>query len=135
MALEHDRKTRDYLYGRLLALAERLESCALGVAGEQRETNAGKLMQRFAVRPRSTWLTIETALTPYKGRLMAKQPGFLWLVQKEIDKVFCSFNPDDFLSDDPLTGEFLLGYHCQRSAPLKEEPPKTIYTEDGETKE
>jgi len=133
MALEQDRKTRDYLYGRLLALAERLESRALDAGGEQRETNAGKLMQRFAMRPHSTWLAIETSLAPYKGRLMAKQPGFLWLVQKELDTVFCSFSPDDFLSDQPLNGEFLLGYHCQRAAPLKKEDQEKNDAEDMET--
>jgi len=116
MALNRDRKTRDYLYGRLLALAERLEGIALNVADEKRETNAGKLMQRFAERPYSTWLTIETSLTPYKVRLRAKRPGFLHNVEKEIDEVACSFGEEDFLSDRQLTGEFLLGYHCQRAA-------------------
>ena len=116
MALDRDRKTRDYLYGRLLALAERMEGIALNVADEKRETNAGKLMQRFSERPYSTWLTIETSLTPYKVRLRAKRPGFLHNVEKEIDEVACSFGAEDFLSDRRLTGEFLLGYHCQRAA-------------------
>ena len=115
MALERDRKTRDYLYGRLLALAEHLESRALYVAGEKRETNAGKLMQRFAERPYSTWLTIETSLTPYKVRLRAKRSKFLYNVETEMDLVFKSFNTDDYISDKRLTGEFLLGYHCQRA--------------------
>ena len=116
MTLERDRKTRDYLYGRLLALAEHLEGRALYVAGERRDTNAGKLMQRFAERPHSTWLTIETSLTPYKTRLRAKRPGFLRDVEREMDEVACSFKTEDFLSDRRLTGEFLLGYHCQRAA-------------------
>jgi CRISPR-associated protein Csd1 len=34
---------------------------------------------------------------------------------KELDEVTCSFATDDFLSDRPLSGEFLLGYHCQRA--------------------
>ncbi len=116
MALERDRHTRDYLYGRLLALAEHLEGRALNVAGEKRETNAAKLMQRFADRPHSTWLTIETSLTPSKARLRANRPGFLLSVEREIDEVMDSFILDDFLSDHRLTGEFLLSYHCQRSA-------------------
>lgn len=115
MTLERDRKTRDYLYGRLLALAEHLESLALYVGGEKRETNAAKLMQRFADRPCSTWRTIETSLTPYKVRLRAKRPGFLYTVEKEIDEVHNLFSKDDYISDYRLTGEFLLGYHCQRA--------------------
>ncbi|WP_354005778.1 type I-C CRISPR-associated protein Cas8c/Csd1, partial [Aeromonas caviae] len=54
MALEQDRITRDYLYGRLLAVAENIESQALFVAGEKRDTMAARLMQRFADRPYST---------------------------------------------------------------------------------
>lgn len=117
MALDRDRTTRDYLYGRLLALAEHLESRALHVGGEKRDTNAGKLMQRFAERPYATWLTIETALTPYKSRLRGSQrSGFLYGVETEIDEVVNLFAPDDFTADHRLTGEFLLGYHCQRAA-------------------
>lgn len=134
MALERERKTRDYLYGRLLALAEHMEGRALYVGGEKRETNAGKLMQRFAERPYSTWRTIETSLTPYKVRLRAKRPAFLHNLEKEIDEVACSFNADDFILDHSLTGEFLLGYHCQRTALRTGPGQETIDTED-ETEE
>ncbi len=34
MSLEEQRTTRDYLFGRLLAIAERIEQSALYVAGE-----------------------------------------------------------------------------------------------------
>jgi CRISPR-associated protein Csd1 len=116
MALERERKTRDYLYGRLLALAEHMESRALFVGGEKRATNAEKLMQRFAERPQSTWLILETGLAPYQVRLSAKRPAFLYSMKQEIDTVIDSFQVDDFVSDKRLTGEFLLGYHCQRAA-------------------
>lgn len=116
MTLERERTTRDYLYGRLLALAEHLEGRALYVGGEKRVTNAEKLMQRFADRPYSTWLILETGLTPYKVRLRAKRPGFLHKIETDLDEVVNAFNPDDFTSDKRLTGEFLLGYHCQREA-------------------
>jgi len=132
MALDRDRKTRDYLYGRLLALAEHLEGRALYVAGERRETNAGRLMQRFADRPYSTWRIIETSLTPYKTRLRTKRGAFLHNVETEMDEVEALFNTDDFLSDRRLSGEFLLGYHCQRSA-LKGSPADEPETESKET--
>jgi CRISPR-associated protein Csd1 len=136
MALERERKSRDYLYGRLLALAERLEEKALYVGKEKRETNAGKLMQRFTDHPYSTWLTIETSLTPYKVRLITKRPYFLWVLEQELDGVFNSFIHDDFTSNNRLTGEFLLGYHCQRSAlPLKKEDQEKIDSEDKDAVE
>jgi CRISPR-associated protein Csd1 len=110
MALDLTRKTRDYLYGRLLALAESLEEWALNKAHEERETNAARLMQRFAERPYSTWRTIELALTPSKARLGGKSKKR----QRMIDEVIASFDGNDFINDKRLSGEFLLGYHCQR---------------------
>lgn len=114
MALEHDRTTRDYLYGRLLAIAEHIEGRALYLADEKRDTNVAKLMQRFAERPYSTWRSIELALTPYKTRLRAKRPTFLMEMEKRLDEVSGKFQTQDFLDDQRLSGEFLLGYHCQR---------------------
>ena len=112
MTLEPERKKRDYLYGRLLALAENLEEWALNEANQKRQTNAARLMQRFAERPYSTWRTLELALTPYKARLGGKA----YSRQRMIDEVIASFDSNDFLSDKRLSGEFLLGYHCQREA-------------------
>ena len=114
MSLEQDRTTRDYLYGRLLAIAERIEEVALRVAGEERPTTAARLMQRFAEQPFSTWRNIELALQPYMQRLKGTRAGFLNNRQKELNMVLAAFNPDEFTSDKPLSGEFLLGYHCQR---------------------
>lgn len=114
MTLETDRKSRDYLYGRLLAIAEHIEGRALYAGGEKRDTTAAKLMQRFADHPASTWRTIELALTPSKSRLRANCPGFLREMEKLQDEVVSSFVGNDFLDDRKLSGEFLLGYHCQR---------------------
>jgi CRISPR-associated protein Csd1 len=110
MALDPNRKTRDYLYGRLLALADSLEEWALNEAKENRETNAARLMQRFSEHPFTTWKTIELALRPYIARLGGKSKKR----QQMISEVIASFNENDFLNDKKLSGEFLLGYHCQR---------------------
>jgi CRISPR-associated protein Csd1 len=116
MTLETERTSRDYLYGRLLALAEHIEGRALYVAGENRDTTAARLMHRFSDRPASTWPSIERALLPYKTRLRSKRPGFLYKMEQLVDEVVASFSGGDFLDDRRLSGEFLLGYHCQRRA-------------------
>jgi CRISPR-associated protein Csd1 len=116
MALEENRTTRDYLFGRLLAIAENIEQRALHLANENRDTNAAKLMQRFADHPLSTWRSIEGALTPYKTRLRAKRPSVLLERDKLLDVVMGMFSREDFVSESKLSGEFLLGYHCQRAA-------------------
>ena len=117
MSLDENRRTRDYLYGRLLALAESLEQWALNKAGENRQTTAARLMQRFADHPYTTWRTIELALGPYKARLGSKSIKR----QNLISEVIALFTPDDFINDKKLSGEFLLGYHCQREALWKKE--------------
>ncbi len=116
MALEEERTSRDYLYGRLLAVAERIEEIALRAARENRPTTAARLMQRFADRPFSTWRTIELALQPYMLRLQRNRAGFLVDRKKELDAIQYAFSPDDFKSEKALSGEFLLGYHCQKQA-------------------
>lgn len=116
MALEEERTSRDYLYGRLLAVADNIEGYALTAAETNRDTNAARLMQRFADRPFSTWRNIELALLPYKARLRAseKRAGFLWKREKLMDEIQHKFLADDFTNDRALSAEFLLGFHCQR---------------------
>jgi CRISPR-associated protein Csd1 len=128
MALDPERKTRDYLYGRLLSLGESLEKWALYVAHEKQATNATRLMQRFSEHPYSTWRIIELALTPYKLRLGAKSSKR----QLMIDDVITSFDVEDFINDKPLSGEFLLGYHCQREY-LRKSHTQLEVTENSET--
>ncbi|OHB43476.1 MAG: type I-C CRISPR-associated protein Cas8c/Csd1 [Planctomycetes bacterium GWC2_39_26] len=110
MALDESRKTRNYLYGRLLALADSLEQWALNKAREDRQTNAARLMQRFAEHPYNTWRTIELSLSPYKARLGAQSQKR----QAMIDEVKNMFDTEDFMNDKKLSGEFLLAYSCQR---------------------
>jgi CRISPR-associated protein Csd1 len=84
-------------------------------------------MQRFSDRPFSTWKTIEHSLVPYKARLGGRANKYIDIV----DEVMSKFKvPEDYTSDKPLTGEYLLGYHCQREElkPKKDEP-KGIYDE------
>jgi CRISPR-associated protein Csd1 len=121
MALERERKTRDYLYGRLLAIADRLESSAM-TASEKRESNAARFMQRFADHPFSTWRTIELSLTPYEQRLRANAPGLLAVFNKERQEVMDLFTADQFEKDGKLSGEFLLAYHSQSAALWKKQP-------------
>ena len=115
MALEENRTTRDYLYGRLLAIAEKIEEMAMVIAKEKvRTTHASRLMQRFSDHPASTWVTIEKGIHPYQQRLRNNIPPLENAYKRLLDDVFDAFNSDDFISSDKLTGEYLLGYHCQR---------------------
>ena len=116
MALDLENRSRDYLYGRLLAVAENIEQFALDKADEHRSTTAARLMQRFADRPYSTWRTIELALLPYMQRVQTNAPQFLASRKRMLDEIQNAIDPQDFMKDKALSGEFLLGFHCQRLA-------------------
>ena len=74
MSLDTQNRSRDYIFGRLLAVAEHLERTALRIANETRATNAENYMQRFVMRPFHTWEQLETNLKPYKDRLRKDYP-------------------------------------------------------------
>jgi CRISPR-associated protein Csd1 len=124
MALDETISSRDYLYGRLLAVAEYAERSALDTAEEKRPTNAERLMQRFADHPCSTWLILEKQIAPYLRRLGANDKTSKTCFRcKKLMQHICDLfaSPDDFTSDTRLSGEFLLGYHCQMSAIYKKQ--------------
>jgi len=119
MALDETRKTRDYLYGRLLAIAESIESWAIKDSGDNRPTSAARYFAQFAAQPYRTWLTIERSIQPYIDKLKGKAKGREIL----LDDVMTMFETEDFISNRQLSGEFLLGYHTQRRALYDKEKP------------
>ncbi len=110
MSLDETRKTKDYLFGRLLAIADVLEERTLSDAEKNRPTNATRYMQQFSQRPFSTWKQIHELLTPYFMRQGDNATYYKWLIAQIKDL----FTPEDFINNKPLTGEYLLGYYCQR---------------------
>ena len=115
MALDENNHSRDYLYGRLLAIAEKIEEMAMIVADEKpRSTQASRLMQRFADRPYTTWPSIVKGINPYQERLKGNIPPLAEAYKRLLDTVSDHFDVDAFKSPERLSGEYLLGYHSQR---------------------
>ena len=123
MSLDETRTTRDYLYGRLLAIADVLEEKALYKAKEKRATNAARYMQQFAQRPYQTWKQIHEALTPYMVRLGGAH------YYKNLMAQVVNLNPEALEGNKPLSGEYLLGYYCQRQK-LREKPDDSASEEN-----
>lgn len=112
MYLEPNRDDRDYLYGRLLALADNFEESVLRKQGvKDRPTNAIKLMSNFTSKPYTTWGTLWKQLTPY----LKSANGGSWF-RNEVDDVMALFKEGDFEDNKALSPMFLLGYSCQRRA-------------------
>lgn len=113
VALDEQRNDRDYLYGRLLAVADWMEEKVLREQGGgklSRPTNAMRYMNAFAQRPFHMWTIIVQQLNPYEMKLETKNPQY----KKLVSKIIAQFNDGDFERADRLSGAYLLGYHCQR---------------------
>ena len=122
MSLDTENRSRDYLYGRLIAQAESMEWYALylqnGKKTPTRATNAERYFQQFAQRPYSTWRNLASEkLVPYQNYLTSQGKDFY---KQAIGEIMELFQRDDYVCNDKLSGEFLLGYHCQKMENARE---------------
>ena len=110
LELDKTMKDRDYLYGRLLAVADRIEQVAMYKSGKNdtRATNAIRLMSAFAVKPYNTWGVLYQQLIPYINQLNGA--GFY---QSIIDEISVQLS-DSFADNRPLAPIYLLGFSAQR---------------------
>ena len=131
MSLDETRNTKDYLFGRLLAIADVMEERALSDAEKKRPTNATRYMQQFSQRPFNTWKQIHELLTPYFMRLGEKASYYKRLIG-EVENLF---NPEDFIENKPLSGEYLLGYYCQRHKMYEKKDKSTSTENDNENEQ
>ena len=112
MALNEKSCDRNYLYGRLLAVADRIEYRAQDI-NEVRETNAKRFMNAFSQQPFRTWQILEERIEPYVLKLpVAERLRYEHL----IDKLCWKFEEGDFEKNDTLNGLYLLGFHNQAYA-------------------
>ncbi len=116
MSLDPNQKDRSYLFGRLLAIAQEIESWALYEADVSRETTAERMMHQFTKTPYKTWNNLYKALEPYKSRLGDKVHQLDQLMVQITDML--TF--EDFSSTKPLDNVWLLGYSSQRQVLLEE---------------
>lgn len=108
VSLSKESKDRNYLFGRLLAVAYQIEKWAQSVQNEYRETNAERYMVSFSNKPQRTWKIIHDNLLPYKARLGGRATKLYDLIIEITDQ----FDEEDF-NDKPLDGKYLLGFSSQ----------------------
>ena len=109
MALDKECHSRDYLYGRLLAVADVAEASTYNDE-ESRTTNAKRFFEAFSNHPYQTWDVIYKSLRPYLNR-MSKSKSVYY--ERMINNITAMFEVDDFRNNSPLSPEFLHAYSCQ----------------------
>ncbi|WP_283245047.1 type I-C CRISPR-associated protein Cas8c/Csd1 [Qiania dongpingensis] len=107
--MQLDTKKSDYLYGRLLAVADFIEERAMD-KGRDYPTNAIRLMQQFVQRPFETWPKIHEKLIPSFKKL-GTNGRIYQLILGEIEELFLGKNRYEC---GELSLEFLQGFSSQR---------------------
>lgn len=107
--LDTSSRDRDYLYGRLLAVAHHAE-CKAGDF-KKPMTNAVRLFQRFVQRPRETWAQLHDKLIPYLSHLSKKHGKEFY--QSVIGDIEAQFDGEALASQTSLGLTFLQGFHSQ----------------------
>ena len=111
VALDKECKIRDYLYGRLLAVADRIEYRTYEKDKDtSRVTNAKRYMSTFSQRPFDTWKIIEENLQPYLNKLSIAERRYY---ENLLDSIEVLFDVDEYRNNDKLDGLYLLGFHSQ----------------------
>lgn len=102
---------RSYLYGRLLAVADRIEYTTFDREEDKnRVTNAKRFMCAFSQNPYRTWQTIEENVQNYLNKKKVSERMYY---SQLLDKITAKFNREEFIKNEKLDGLYLLGFHCQ----------------------
>lgn len=125
VGLDKNNEDRDYLFGRLLAVADVLERSAMDKE-EARTTNAIRYMNSFSNHPARTWKTIQDSIQPYQARLGKRATYYT----KIIDEIGSKIKIEDF-NDRPLSGKYLLGMYSQRHELYKKKEKEENTQEEG----
>lgn len=138
VSLDEGRTDRDYLYGRLLAIADRIETSARykqgNIKSDARATNAIRYMTVFSQHPYRTWNTLlSQQLNPYIQQLNGA--GWYMNLIQEITRKYQKIdneNKYEFEIDSPLNGSYLLGFFAQRYELMKNNKVKNDNLNGGE---
>lgn len=108
MAYDPNITDRSYLYGCLLAIADKAESEAYDDKDRGvRVTNARRYWNAFSQRPYQTWKMIEERLVPYMNKLGRAQIKY----SKWINEITSRMDAVSFTDNSRLETLYLLGYH------------------------
>ncbi len=109
MAFDPNETDRSYLFGCLLAIADKAESDTYEKEDhDKRITNARRYWSAFASRPSQTWMLIEERLRPYLDKL---DGGKRINYEKLMGEITSKMRPADFADNSRLSPLYLLGYH------------------------
>lgn len=132
MILDKECNDRSYLYGRLAAVADKLEQDTFE-KDEKRLTNTKRYMNSLINSPFKRWDYICERVLPYSEKLLKDKPGLYYYYEKIMQEIYITFNDDDYISNKKLDARFFMGFYAQRedlyTKKVKEEAKDDSITE------
>lgn len=121
LKLDRESTDRSYLFGRLLAICDRIENQALNrkangsVEGktDHRDTNAMRLWSAYAAHPFTCCKNLRNCIAPYLSSLPYGSRKFY---EDEMQSIFVKLDMHDPRINHPLDPEYLIGFYQERAA-------------------
>lgn len=132
MELDVTNRDRSYLFGRLLAILERVERVTFS-EDEKREPNAIRYQTVYVNHPLSTWRTLTELVNPYLQKVRPGSRKFYQDLISEITEGLVSGKPEEL--DQRLEATYLLGYYLQRAALIRKDKQEKDKQENQEEKD
>jgi len=112
MELDKEKRERSYLFGRLLAVMEKVELDTY-TEKEDREPNAVRMQSAFCEKPYSCFKLIHEMLAPYFAKLSPRRRSYYKRIIGEIVEKLAELDEKEL--NKPLREPYLLGYYLQRN--------------------
>ena len=109
-----DNNDRDFLYGRLLAIFEKMEAATFD--DEKRTTNAQRLWSAYVNNPGKTMNILFDKLQPYKRKLENSKRGLYITFEKKTQEIMENLMKIDNFENNKnkkLKENFIFGYYYQ----------------------
>ena len=114
---------RSYLYGRLTAVADKMETDTF--EKELRQTNAKRYMSAMLNAPFKTWAYLEERVLPYTAKIIKQNPQYFAKYEKELEEIHSLFQMEDYASNERLDARFFMGFYCQKQEFYKKTTAET----------
>ncbi len=111
--IDRDNNNRSYLFGRLLAVYERMEAASFDKESK-RTTNAEKFWTSYTNNPATMMNTLENKVKSYEHKLQHTHPGIYNTLQREKNDIINKLHDNSFNNiNSKLNYEFIFGYYAE----------------------
>mgnify|MGYP000867028338 FL=1 len=116
--LDHENTNRSYLFGRLLAIFELIETQRYRIDGnnQERVTNAERYWNAYTSQPAKLMMNLTNKIKPYEETVKLNAHGIFNKLDKERAEIVRLLSPLMAKKDinDPLDYQFIFGYYAEK---------------------